>query len=772
MSIRCKCKIIKKVYSKDNFQIFGCMPLEDNFEVTLNNFGNFTITGDLGMLEEGNEYELELEETEGRYGKQYNVISIPSFEVFNISDIDAIDNNIEFTMLTNIMSDSQAQNLNKAYPDFIRRVLKGEESSIDYKNIYNVAEVRLKSYISKVNSLFKYFKLMSSNKDLEITYSDCIKICTYYPSMTDAQKNIDANPYNILITILDRSFPKSDSLIIKAKPKFIDSDLRCEYLTVHLLKENENDGNTRIYGNDLANYVNDWDNCLLKRMGKVCKESEMIYFDESTKDLSLMATYIAECHIALDLVERLHNSRVLDIDYKKYQHGEYDLTNEQMEILRLVCEQDVAMLVGNSGSGKSTSVQALITMLEDNHLSYTLLAPTGIAAKRLKETTHRKASTIHRLLFNDTIIDSDVLIIDEMSMVSVQLLSNLLNIIVDYTKVIMICDNEQLASISCGNIVQNILESNIIPIARLTKVFRYNTSGLITVATDIRNGKDYLTRNLEQFNDYKFVTIEKEPIEQIINEYKKLLDMFSYKDILILSPYNVGSFGTYVINTRLQAEVNPLSKNDDNFVERKVRDAPNGIITFRKGDKVINTKNNYNAKTIESIDYNRQLKNMEHELEQIKDFDGEKSEGYYNYLDKIEEFKETAPKDTFVMNGEIGYIIEVRDNNAYVQFDENIIVYDKSDLQNLLLAYAISIHKCQGSQSKAVMVITHPSQERMLTKNLLYVADTRAQEYLIEIGNEKSIRNALSKSENLSRKTWLLELLRKEEFKYGKTEND
>jgi hypothetical protein len=1094
MSIKCKCKIIKQVYGKDNFRIFGCIPLDDA-NIELNSYGNFTITGDLGMLETNNEYELELEEVESKYGKQYKVLSIPTLSKFDIKDINDLTNESELSMLSNIMTEQQAINLNTAYPNFIRKVLMGEEKEIDYTKINNVAEIRLKSYINKVNALFKYFKLMTNNEDLKFTYGDCVKLCNIFPNMEIAQKIIDENPYRVMIDILGKSFTATDNIIINVRPQFKDSDVRCEYLILHLLEQNENDGNTRIYGNELALYVRDWDKNLLSRMKQVSIDSQKIYYDEKSKDLSLMGTYLAECHIANDLIERLNNSEKWDIDYAKYQHGEYELTDEQMGILKLVCDNNIAMLTGGAGCvdcdteffngtqwkkisdyklgdkvlqynndgaaelveplryikepcdfmyhfetkyglnqtlsddhnivywsdkgkkhecnidyiinkqsndgfrgkfattfkyggegidltndeirlmcaiicdgrfgsktnwcrinikktrkkerlesilnkcnilykktiwnnqdkdynnysfyaplrtklfddywyncnneqlqiicdeiiywdgnikvtknnvekrtfsttekinadfiqfafascgfktsisvydrrgetyktcgkfyirksieyqlsittrnmvglnryhdnrtqinkvstidgykycftvpshtlilrrnncifitgncGKTSSIQSLIQMLDDNDKSYTLVAPTGIASKRLSETTHRKASTIHKLLANDGVVSSSVLIVDEMSMVGVNLLSDLLNNTLDFVKVLFVCDNEQLASISCGNIVQDLLLSNIIPISKLTKVFRYGTNGLATVATDIRNGENYLTKSLAQFNDYKFLSVENEPIEQIMVEYKKMLKKYSFKDILVLSPFNVGSFGTYAINSRIQAEINPPLPNEI-LVGRKVKEAPNGMINFRKGDKVINKKNNYTAKTMDSITYNKALRKMEKELEEIKDFDGGTSDNYYNQLDRMNEFQEQMPNDTFVMNGEIGYILNIDDDkNVYVQFDEDIIVYDQFDLQNLLLAYAISIHAIQGSQSKAVMVITHKQHSRMLTKNLLYVADTRAEEYLIEIGDKSVIKNALTISENKNRKTWLLELL-KESYENGK----
>lgn len=697
----CKCKIIKQVYSNNNYQVLGCVPIQ-NSDVKLNKYHNFTIVGDLGMLEVGNEYELELEEKESKYGGyEYHVISIPSFNSYNITDIESLDKDSEYELLKTIMTDSQAKSVNEAYPNFIRLILKGEESNIDYSKIYNVGAVRIKSYIIKINSLFKYLKIMNDNKKLDLTYSEAVTLCKKYGNIESTQKQIDDFPYMILIDVLNRSFNASDKKILEIWPELKNSDQRCEYAILKFLKENEKDGNTRIKGNELAKYVGALDMELVKKMKNVAIESNKIYYNEKEKDLSIMNTFLDECYIANSLYGKINNPRILNIEYKKYQNTDINLTDEQMEIMNLVCNYDIALLIGGSGTGKSSSMKALVNMLEDNNLTYTLVAPTGIASKRLKETTGRNSSTIHKRIMSGNLIDTDVLIIDEFSMLSVNLFAQLLRDTLDYTKIVLVCDNEQLASISCGNVLQNILDSKKIPTAKLTKVFRYGKGGIATVGTDARNGILYLNKNgtlksinMNDINDYKFVPIGEDPLSQIFEEYKKLTQIYKPKDILVLSPFNVGSFGSYAINAKIQAEYNP-PKTNENFVIRKMSDAPNGKIIFRIGDKVINTSNNYNAKTKELLDYEKYIKEAEYEVENAKEIDGENSEYYYKKYDKLNEIIENSPQSTSVMNGDIGFIVDIdNESNIYIKFDEEIVVYDKSDLQNLLLGYAISIHKC------------------------------------------------------------------------------
>ncbi len=298
------------------------------------------------------------------------------------------------------------------------------------------------------------------------------------------------------------------------------------------------------------------------------------------------------------------------------------------------------------------------------------------------------------------------------------------------TKVIFICDNAQLASISCGNIVEDIINADIIPTTKLNKIFRYGSSGIATVATNTRNG-DFSGRQNNNFqdNDYKYVDIDKQPLEQIVEEYNNLLlNGYKKNDILILCPYNKSNLGTYTINEAIQKKFN----SNPNKIIYPVKNRPVKQIEFHVGDKVINTKNNY-----KSI---------------VADID----EGGEYYISNT-----TYP----IMNGDIGIIrsIDCDDSGKftmYIQFDEKIICFDNKTTANLLLGYAISVHKSQGTQAKAVISVIGKNHSRMVTRNLLYVAATRTQEKLIEIMDKEAVENGLNKVETIDRSTWLNELIK------------
>jgi len=371
------------------------------------------------------------------------------------------------------------------------------------------------------------------------------------------------------------------------------------------------------------------------------------------------------------------------------------MTDEQNKICQIANDYSIGLMIGAAGSGKTSATKALIKMLDSYGKTYLLLAPTGIAAKRLRESTGRSASTIHMALAKNDFEDTyDYIIIDEMSCVGVHLLATVFSVIPLTTKIIFVCDNAQLASISCGNIVEDILNANIIPTTTLTKIFRYGTSGIATIATNTRMG-DVEGRGGIDFsdNDYTYIDIDNDKaLDQVVEAYNNLLlNGYNRNEILILCPFNKSTLGTYTINNAIQEQFN----NNAIVGEGKVMNGDIGIV--RHIDYL-----NYDAKV------NR----------------------WTNY-------------------------------NIYVQFDEDMIVYTPKDINNLLLGYCISIHKSQGTQAKAIISIIGKNHKSLTTRNLLYVAVSRAQEKLIEIGDKDCISKGLEKVETIDRTTWLGDLLTK-----------
>lgn len=737
--MKIKTRLIRKVFEKNGFFIFGCVPLEDNNKIKLNDYGNFTITGNLGYLTEGEDYVLELEEGDtSKYGTQYRVLSVPSMENLEFT------NDNEYSYLCQITTPRQAKYINEAYPNFIQLVIDGRLDEIDLKNIYNVKEARFKYLVREINSKWKYFKMITQLRQYEVTMDECESLGSLYSTIEATIEAVEANPYYCLIDILGRGFMKVDKLLKTARPDLLMSIQRIEQLLKYVLKENEFSGDTKTSARDMAYKAVEIAPETVSLLKETAINSSMIYYDEATNDMALMSTYIAECEIASRIKDLLKSPKHLDIDYLKYNSIDgNDLTDEQMQILKIATEQNIGMLLGGGGSGKSFSISALINMLDDNGLTYTLLTPTGTSAKVLSNYTNRTASTIHKRCMRQDKIDTDFLIVDEFSFVGVDVMMMLIRSTEPNVKIIIVADDAQLPSISAGNILSDMIKSEKIPTATLTKVFRYGIGGIDTVASDTRRGRPYIGLNgLPIYtndngnDDYKFIPISNNPIGQILECYDELRKKYSDEDILILSPFNVGDMGTYAINSAIQNIYNPLKPNQKQLSYQR-----NGhTVNFRIGDKVLNTVNWYDALSYDEYDRQKKLKD---------DF----------FFDDEDAGIEDDPTKVDIMNGAFGKIIGIEDDNIVVKFDDDVVVYTNRDVNKLILGNACSTHKAQGNQALAVISITHKQHQKMLHRALLYVANSRARQKLIEIGDPAVINNALKIVITNQRNTFLGSLL-------------
>ena len=389
--------------------------------------------------------------------------------------------------------------------------------------------------------------------------------------------------------------------------------------------------------------------------------------------------------------------------------------------------------------GKTSSVKALVKLMEDNCLSYSLLAPTGAAALRLSAQTNRKASTIHRKCLKDQEIDSDVIIIDEMSMVGLDVFIMMLNCVTNSKAKFVLCgDMYQLPSISKGCVFSDLIESHKVPTAELTKVFRYDTSGGAFVGENVRQGKAFFDSDRVKVKDniltisgnYKFIE-SNEIFDEIIKEYARLRRIYKEDEIMILSPYNKGDCGTYRLNECIENEYNAPKANELSLSYK--RDGVN--IVFRKGSRVVNTKNDYKALPLESWN-------------EICNSNGILTE-------------DDVPV-TQLFNGQIGTVREVQEKYLVCQFDEELIVIPKNKINTLLLARAISTHRSQGGEWKSVINVVSEMHSRLLSKQLLYVSDTRAKEFHCDIGDTKTFNQSLLVDVIEIRATWLKDLLKGE----------
>ena len=474
-------------------------------------------------------------------------------------------------------------------------------------------------------------------------------------------------------------------------------------------------------------------------------KDKAIFYSKETMDVALKRTYDTELQIAETIISNLNSSNnIWDYDIEKYRvvNGS-TLSDEQIKAVSNVCKYSVSILNGAAGTGKSFSTQAIINMLKAHKKTFKLFSPTGKAAKVLSGYTKETATTIHRGLgYNpaakdpwtinkDNPLKCDVVIVDEFSMVDIWLFKRVIDAI-DFktTKLLMIGDNAQLCSVGCGNLLHDFMETNLVPTVTLTKVFRYDEGGLMRCATDVRFCKTYLNNSMKSKmtsfgdnKDYAFIDLASEVIPQnAVALYKKLLNMGnSIDNIQVLTAKNVGDCGTVTLNNMIQKIANP---NYGSEVCMKI-----GDITYYEGDLVIQKVNNYKAEL-----------DMNHLSEEER------------------EFFDDMPT-AFVANGETGLIKEIYKSYAIIDFDGVYVKYYRNDMNMVNLGYSISIHKSQGSGIDNVILCTPQSHIFMLNSNLLYVGLTRMKKKCFHLGTLTSVNQAVVKKANLTRHTFMQQLL-------------
>lgn len=746
-TIKSKFKITKKVFQNNDFFIFGASlipPFPDSLK--LNQYFCVTLKGELGYLSEGKEYELEVEElSTDKYGTSYRVVSAPSI---NMEELEHLTREQSQEILEEITTSTQANYVLNAYDNFIWLALTKGKEAFDLSKIYNVGECRLNAYVRELNTKYKYLNIMNKLKEWKLDISDCKKLIEEYLDEEHIAKEIQSNPYKVLISTLGRSFEFADRMIMELREDLKVSEIRCAYLILSVLERNEAmEGDTLLDANALYNYIlEEYTQAkdLEPLIVPVVTNNDLFYYDEKNKTVSIMATYMAECKIADFIVNKYENSTKLNIDYTKYTKiKDGELTEEQQNILKTFCESNITIVNAKGGTGKSATTLALINMLENNNMTYSLLTPTGRVAKALKILTNgRPASTIHKAcLSNPDGMWSDVFIIEEGSMIGIDLMCMLINSIANKNaRIVINMDLGQIAPISCGCPMRDIINSGIVPICNLTKVFRYNEGGLYKMATDAYNKKFYIGEldynkdrvSIGKNKDYTYVRYNGE-VQQVVDEYKKFLNRgIKPIDIAVITCWNVTDFGTINLNNEIQKIVNSDAQ-EGKFIKKTIRKKE---VFFKVNDIILNCQNTYEILTLSG--YN-EIKNSGNAL-------------------TIEDVETTS-----VMNGEIGRILDIDDGNIIAQFDEDIIVFDKKLQDNLLLAYSLTSYKLQGSECPYVITLVTPQFEKSLNKNIIYTDMSRTRKEVVEIIDPTTLANAIT-IDSIQERLTNLERLLKERY--------
>ena len=427
------------------------------------------------------------------------------------------------------------------------------------------------------------------------------------------------------------------------------------------------------------------------------------------------------------LTEMPANARLIDAKKAiQWIQGQLniDLTEQQKTAIEAAIKNKVMVITGGPGTGKTTIINSIIKIYEKNGSKTLLAAPTGRAAKRMHETTGHEAKTIHRLLEysmqrggftkdEQNPLVADVVIIDEASMIGTILMHHLLKAVPPTATLILVGDIDQLPSVEAGNVLRDIIDSGVFPVAKLSKIFRQAKESLIVVnAHKINRGEFPSLTNDSSRKKQDFYFIEQEDPQQILKLISSMIkqripESFGLNpldDIQVLTPMHRGVVGAENLNHELQQEINPPSPS--------LPEITRGGRRLRSGDKVMQIRNNY---------------------------------------------------DNMVFNGDIGRIdsIDPEARKLVIRFDERLVTYDFSDLHEIVLAYAISIHKSQGSEYPAVIIPVTTQHYILLQKNLIYTAITRGKKLAILIGTKKALAIAIKNDKVRLRHTRLKDRLKK-----------
>lgn len=530
---------------------------------------------------------------------------------------------------------------------------------------------------------------------------------------------VKTNPYKLADDIWGIGFKTADT--IASKMGYEKNDLRrlksgVTYTLSHMAEE----GNVYAEEEQLvksAIELLDADETPVRQAISEMLQSEDLIADAEA--IYMPPFYYAEVGTAnrlnklMDCVEGSLFNVIPDISVISKQTGvEYD--EVQAEAIREAVSSKVMVLTGGPGTGKTTTTQGIIAALKAMGLCILLAAPTGRAAKRMSEATGMEAKTIHRLLeYNpkdgykrndDNPLEGDALIVDECSMIDLLLMNNLMKAIPAGMRLVLVGDIDQLPSVGAGNVLRDIIDSKRIPVIRLTRIFRQAQESRIVMSAHAINKGVFPDTSNGKNTDFFF--IQQEDPEQAVDTIVKLVKERlpnAYKrptsDIQVLTPMQRGVVGAANLNMALQTVLNPgqVSLNRSGY-------------SFRQGDRVMQLRNNY---------------------------------------------------DKEVFNGDLGYIerVDMEDRTLFVCFDGRTVEYDVSELDELTLAYATTIHKSQGSEYPIVVMPVLMTHYVMLQRNLIYTGITRAKKICVLVGTKKALSFAIRNLSVLKRNTKLKERL-------------
>ncbi len=603
--------------------------------------------------------------------------------------------------------------------------------------IDGITPKKLDKIIDEFNKTFAIRNLMIFLSENNILPCYGIKIWNKYHE--NALELIKSNPYILCSYGIDLPFETAEDFAKKMNVSHFDGH-RITAGISSVLQENSFEGHSCLPIDKLKSkcieYLEIDEKVFDENIEKNVSDGNFVIYKKKNRDFLFLRDYFsAEKYISgrIKVMSRcvydneINFDDVIDIDEKR---NNIEYGQMQRHAINTALSKGLMVLTGGPGTGKTTTLNAIISLFEQQGEKVLICAPTGKAAKRISEITGYDAKTIHRLLqfqpasngnlvfnYNESNpLDCDVIVIDEMSMVDVLLFKSLLCALPLDVKMIMIGDSDQLPSVGAGNLLKDLIESEVIDVVKLTEIFRQaQKSKIVTNAHKIVKGEKPDLKS----KDSDFFFMQRSSNQAVSETVVELLSTrlpnaynFNVNNIQVLTPSRIGPLGTIELNKKLQEANNP---HDNRQAEYKTL-----IYTFRNRDKVMQTKNNYEI-----------------------------------------EWKKGEEKGAGIFNGDIGTIIHIdrTSNTIKIDFDGRICIYNSGMIEHLELAYAITVHKSQGSEFDAVILPLFSGFSKLTYRNLLYTAVTRAKKILIIVGTVGEVYKMIENNKRTNRYSCLKSML-------------
>ena len=708
-----------------------------------------TIVGYLPFIVEGDSLKVIGNYVEHKeYGTQFKVTT---FEKIMPENVEALEKYLASGAIKGV-GEATAKRIIKTFGEETINILKNEPKKLAL--VKGISEEKAQKISDDFVENQEMWKIVGFLEKFHIGAQNAKKV--YEKLGVSSIEKIKEDPYLLVDIAKGVDFRQIDQMAIRIgiTP---DNDRRVQTGIKYGLIRSTNNGNSCVLETNLIEYVQSLldvnsetieDNLIeLKTKGEIVYELR-----ENEEWVYLARFYETEQEIAyrlrkLEQSKNIKEIKNIEAALKKIEkESEIELSQKQKEAIEEINKNNVLIITGGPGTGKTTIIKTIIDIYENRGKKVILAAPTGRAAKKMTEATGKEASTLHRLLcigkldddgiyqrhdeFQGEPIDADVIVVDELSMVDMFVMNYLLKCVYQGTKLVLVGDIDQLPSVGPGSVLKDLIESETIQTVHLDKIFRQAAkSKIILNAHRVNKGEPFLGKeDIEQETNQDFFYIKHKTQEEILKEVISLctgrLEKFGnydfFQNIQILTPTKKGLLGTKELNKELQAYLNP---NLDGRPEKS-----NSGAIYRTGDRIMQIKNNYDMT-----------------------WDRENDDGTTEYGEGI-------------FNGEFGTITKIseKDKVVEVKFDDNKVAwYEFSELDQIEHSYAITIHKSQGSEFDVVIMVAPVAAPMLLTRNLLYTGITRAKKLLIIIGTDNvvdyMIQNVDSKKRNTGLKQKIIE---------------